>query len=614
MLAVRLSSKPRRVPLPRAQSGGSLYAAEIDARRAFSRWLNAHEEALGDIVEHGTWLDREDVDALLDLTIPGVDELVGLDEILRLARIREYDDIVVDTAPTGHTLRLLASPEAVTAVAHALDALHEEHRFIRDQLARVGRPEAADRLIELVAAQARDTARLLRDRRRAALTWVTLPEEMSLAEAADGVMTLERSGIPVRGVIVNRVTLEGPSCPICDRRRLDERRVIGRVRQRFGRGRKIQIISAQTREPRGVKALREIGRHLPGLIPPGPQPADRSGPYQVRRIGKGSFAMSLPLNIATTSPESMDVFKDVQLLFVGGKGGVGKTTIAAAAALRFARADPRRPVLLLSTDPAHSLGDVFGQPIGDRPRPLEGGPPNLHVRELDAAAAFVSRRADLEAALNEISGAFGAGIAAGGHDAAGLMEIAPPGIDELFGIVSVVEARERYPLVVMDTAPTGHALRLLETPDAAREWVQVLLRMMLKYRSLVRPGQLASELVDLSKSIRGLQALLRNPRDTRFIVVTRAARVPGLETERLARRLRRMRMAVPAVVVNALTLSPGRCPICRSTAAVERRELASLTRRRLPCVIIQTPLAAPPPRGPAALDRWAGSWIVHHHR
>src|SRR6185295_2400184 len=190
-------------------------------------------------------------------------------------------------------------------------------------------------------------------------------------------------------------------------------------------------------------------------------------------------------------------------------------------------------------------------------------------------------------------------------------------IDELFGLVSVVEARDQFPLIVMDTAPTGHVLRLLEMPDAAREWVQVLLRVLLKYRSLARPGRLASELVDLSKSIRRLQELLRSPRDTRFIVVTRAAAVPRLETERLLARLHRLRLAAPAVIVNAMTLAPGRCPLCRATAAAERRELALLglvRRGRMQCAIIQTPLAAPPPRGSAALVRWAASWTTNDHR
>jgi arsenite-transporting ATPase len=605
-LAARLSSRPRRVRLVgNAGSSGTLHAAEIDARRAFTRWLRTHQQALGDIVEHGTWLDRDDVDALLGLSIPGIDELVGLSEVIRLAENHEYDEVIVDTAPTGHTLRLLAAPETVATLAHVLDALYEEHRLIRDQLARVGRPEASDHLIELLAEQARDGSSLLRDQSRATFCWVTLPEEMSLAEAEDGIGALERSGIGVGSVIVNRVLPEGPPCPICDRRRAGEGRVIDRIGQRLCRRRTLHVVPAQRSEPRGVTALRRIGKHL--------SPAFRRSGLPRRPLsGLASPAVSLSGEARTTSPESIEGFRNARLLFFGGKGGVGKTTVAATVALRLARAEPRRAVLLLSTDPAHSLGDVFGQGIGDRPARIRDGPANLHVRELDAAEALASRRAGLEAALNEIGAAFGAGEA--GRGAAELMELAPPGIDELFGLVSVVEARDRFPLIVMDTAPTGHALRLLEMPEAAREWVQALLRVLLKYRSLVRPGLLASELIGLSKSIRGLQELLRSPRDTRFIVVTRAAAVPRLETERLLARLHRLRLATPAVIVNAMTLAPGRCPICRATALAERRELALLRRRTKHCAIIQTPLAAPPPRGAAALDRWAGSWTVNDHR
>src|SRR5262249_54181984 len=154
---------------------------------------------LGEVIEHGTWLDREDVDALLDLSIPGIDELVGILEIERFAErgTRRYDLIVVDTAPTGHTVRLLAAPQTVAAVAAALDALQEQHRVIRDQLARVGRPEASDRLIALLADQACETARRLQDRDRSEFYWVTLPEELARAESADGIAALEAGGMRV---------------------------------------------------------------------------------------------------------------------------------------------------------------------------------------------------------------------------------------------------------------------------------------------------------------------------------------------------------------------------------------------------------------------------------
>jgi len=195
------------------------------------------------------------------------------------------------------------------------------------------------------------------------------------------------------------------------------------------------------------------------------------------------------------------------------------------------------------------------------------------------------------------------------------MNLAPPGIDELFGIVSVLDARADYDAILVDTAPTGHALRLLELPDAAREWVQALLRVLLKYRGLIRPGELARELVAVAKSIRELQALLRDRTQTRFITVTRAAETPRLETERLLRRLRRLGLSTPAVIVNTLTDNPGTCVRCRTVAAAERRALTALRRtlqrqgrRSEQCAIIQAPLVAPPPTGVAALERWAGRW------
>jgi arsenite-transporting ATPase len=594
-LGVRLSGRPTRIRR-------SLDAVELDAPRAFARWLKDHRRPLGEILEHGTWLDREDVDGLLDLSMPGVDELMGILEITRLASAPLYDLIVVDTAPTGHMLRLLSAPEAVAAVAGVLGDLQQEHRLIREQLARVGRPEAADRLIAVLAEQARETAAQLRDPAQTAFFWVTLPEELSLAETDDGIAALERAGIQVREVILNRVLPDGGACPVCDRRRADERNACAAIRRRFGRGRNIHIIPAALSEPKGVAALVKLSTIVKlSTAEDTEDTAEKSGLVpRVLRVPRGG-------EVAT--PESIDAFHGASLLFFGGKGGVGKTTVAASVALRLARADPDRRVLLLSTDPAHSLADVFRAAVGDTARAIPGAPPNLVVRELDAARALAGRRAQFEGALDEIASAVG--VRGAGIGASELMNLAPPGIDELFGVLSVVDARAAYDVIVVDMAPTGHALRLLEMPDAAREWMQVLLRVLLKYRSLVRPGQLATELVEVSKSLRELIALLRDARTTRFIVVTRAAELPRRETERLLARLRRLHLSAPAIVVNARTLSPGRCARCRAVSAAERRELASLRRvcgRR--CAIIQTPLSAPPPRGVDALDRWSRTWIA----
>jgi anion-transporting ArsA/GET3 family ATPase len=131
----------------------------------------------------------------------------------------------------------------------------------------------------------------------------------------------------------------------------------------------------------------------------------------------------------------------------------------------------------------------------------------------------------------------------------------------------------------------------------------------------MRPGELARELVAVAKSIRELQSLLRDRTRTRFITVTRAAETPLLETERLLRRLRRLGLSTPAVIVNALTDHAGTCVRCRTVAAAERRTLTALRRtlqrqdrRSEQCAIIQAPLVAPPPTGVKALERWAGRW------
>ena len=100
---------------------------------------------------------------------------------------------------------------------------------------------------------------------------------------------------------------------------------------------------------------------------------------------------------------------------------------------------------------------------------------------------------------------------AGGDQAAfrELIDLAPPGIDEVIAVADVAEAlterQGHYDVIVTDTAPTGHALRLLQTPAVLREWTQALMAILLKYREIVGAGTLAALLVQLSKRLRGLQ-------------------------------------------------------------------------------------------------------------
>ncbi|HTK27948.1 MAG TPA: TRC40/GET3/ArsA family transport-energizing ATPase [Vicinamibacterales bacterium] len=573
---------------------GTVRAIELDAPRALGRWLARHRPALGEAIEHGTWLDRAEAEDLLELPLPGLDEFAALLEMLRLAEQAQVDLVVVDAAPTGHMLRLLEAPASVAALADRLDDLQAEHRTIRRRFG-ADRPDAADRLIALVAADAARVRARLIDRTRTTVEWVLVPEALALEESADALATLRRAKIHVSGIVVNRVLPGGPPCAVCDRRRRAEQRVLRRATRIAGKA-PVRIVTEQTVEPRGMPALARVGRRLI---------ARRTAIAPIVRRPP-SVRRSPAIGGRLVAAESLPALGDARLVFVGGKGGVGKTTVAAAAALRLARAYPSARVRLLSTDPAHSLGDVFRAPAGNRWRRVRGAPANLLVRELDAGAALKAARADLERAIAELAG--------GDPSVAGLVALAPPGIDELFGVLAVMEAaggaRGRDRLIV-DTAPTGHALRLLRMPDVARDWVDALLRLLLKYRAVARPGPLAERLVALSQAVRRLSTLMRDAGEARALIVTRPAELPRREALRLIEQLRSLGLAVGAVVLNAVAAG-GRCPICAGGDAARRASLRALRGAcggRGDCVIIQAPLVAPPPRGAAALERWGGRWF-----
>ena len=191
-----------------------------------------------------------------------------------------------------------------------------------------------------------------------------------------------------------------------------------------------------------------------------------------------------------------------------------------------------------------------------------------------------------------------------------LIDLSPLGLDEIFGILSVSDALlssdgkpPKYDLVVVDTAPTGHALRLLEMPAKALEWVHTLLAILLKYRKVTGLGSLASDLLELAKQMRQFLELLHDPKRTRLVAVTRAAQLPRLETARLLAGVKKMKIAVSALLVNAVTM--GACARCRRSAAVEQREIRALPTAHPKLLAAEV---APPPRSIGELRRWGRTW------
>jgi arsenite-transporting ATPase len=272
---------------------------------------------------------------------------------------------------------------------------------------------------------------------------------------------------------------------------------------------------------------------------------------------------------------------------------------------------PGKRLLLLSTDPAHSLGDVLDIPLGDDATRLPDGSPNLWVRELDASRALERWSADDQDRRQAILGLLDAFVGAPGAEIEERFSgVTPGGLDELMAIAVLAEAvlgegEEAFDLVIVDMAPTGHALRLLEMPALALAWDHALLAILLKYRESIPPGPLAAELVELSRTLTRFAELLRDPARARFVPVTRAAELPRRETARLIAALARQDIEVAALVINALP--PDGCARCGDPGARRALEgLLSLARGR--SAILLAPALFPPPRGGGALIDWGRSW------
>ncbi|HJY26703.1 MAG TPA: ArsA family ATPase, partial [Pyrinomonadaceae bacterium] len=240
--------------------GARLFAYEMDASLALERFREAHGKVLAEIAERGTLLDEEDIKELLSLSLPGLDEVMSLFELSELDREGKYAHIIVDTAPSGHTSRLLRLPEVFSRIVKTLDLMSEKHRYIVAHFAR-RRPVADEVDVFLRDLNERIAAvrKLLHDSEQTSFTLVTIPEAMAVRETQRYLELLREQGVPVRDLIVNRIEQEHEGCAYCHARVRSQQPWLKKIASTF-RDLKIHYLPLQAKEVRGIDALKKIGK------------------------------------------------------------------------------------------------------------------------------------------------------------------------------------------------------------------------------------------------------------------------------------------------------------------------------------------------------------------
>jgi len=243
---------------------------------------------------------------------------------------------------------------------------------------------------------------------------------------------------------------------------------------------------------------------------------------------------------------------DLKLILFGGKGGVGKTSCAIATAIALSE---NFKTLLISTDPAHSLSDSLEQNIGFRLQPVKGID-KLSAIEIAAEEAFLMFKNKHQKELIKL---FDTSTSLDQEDINQLLNISIPGIDEVMSFKTIIDflEEENFDKYVVDTAPTGHALRLIASPGLLDQWIKVAAQMRWKYRYMVttfageyQEDDVDSLLLSLKKTVKRIENLLQNNDACEFIPVCMPEFMIIQETQRLITNLESFKIFIDQLIIN----------------------------------------------------------------
>ncbi|PDW00262.1 TRC40/GET3/ArsA family transport-energizing ATPase [Candidatus Chloroploca asiatica] len=468
----------------------------------------------------------------------------------------QFDVVIFDTAPTGHTLRLIELP---VEWSRAIDAADQGSGQTC-----IG-PSAA---IQDAKHKYEHAVAAMRDPAATSFTFVLQPEATSLKETRRAMDELSKLGIASQHLIVNAIIpAEEAANPLFAARRTMQQGYLAQIARELPLPtRQMPLLAG---EITGMARLRAVGRLL--------FYGDASA--LVAQVSDGATLPAFEADLAAILPRLLPD-QGRRTIFFAGKGGVGKTVTSCLTAVWLAHQGLK--TLLLTTDPAAHLGDVLGVPVGDTIAPV-AGVPGLFATKIDPKAAGEAYKTRILADA-QARGRSPESIAVMQE------ELDSPCTEEIAAFDLFIEyaAQADWEVIVFDTAPTGHTLRMLELP---MDWSQ---QIDVKVFASVDGAQ-ADEVA--KARFGGVIDLMRDPRQSTFAFVLYPEATPILEAARAVEELSSLGIAPGLIVANyVLTEAAATTPFGQARRAMQGRYLSELP-SRFAAPVLPIPLLAQEVRG-----------------
>ncbi|MGL5693948.1 MAG: TRC40/GET3/ArsA family transport-energizing ATPase, partial [Peptostreptococcaceae bacterium] len=406
----------------------NLYAMEIDPDEATNEYKENLLAPMREIFD-------EEMIKIADeqLSGPCTEEMASFDRFIDFMEIDDYDVIIFDTAPTGHTIRLLELP--IDWSKHIEESAQGSGQTCMGPVSMI--QDSKDKFDRAIAK--------LRDTSQTDFIFVMQPEQTSLDETIRASHELKELGISTTKVIINGFIPEDEALTSFFKSRYEmQQSYLAKAKGTFS-NLPIDTMELFDSELKGVDRFRISASILfEGKKPQKTTKVEYKNIDDIK-IEKNEDAKSLIL------PKK----DSVRNVFFSGKGGVGKTVMACITAVKAANEGFK--TLLLTTDPAAHIGKVLDKPIEDNPAPIDGCP-NLYAAKIDPKVAFEEYK---EMVLKDAKSKFSGSTIATMEE-----ELNSPCTEEMAAFQKFISyaSEEEYDVIVFDTAPTGHTLRLLELP------------------------------------------------------------------------------------------------------------------------------------------------------